>query len=183
MSIIIKRLERGTEPIAIDELRKEMKLSPDIDENILVGLLGAARNYAEQNIGQTLCHKAKWKVIYKRIVPSLITLPFGPLSQNPDDNPVINFISPSGEQTPATTTINKASGTICIGEAYTIKLGERESLEIEYYAGQESISEDIRQGIMRHVSMLYTNKILSPQQLRSLVSNFYMQHKALHVAN
>ncbi|WP_395462658.1 head-tail connector protein [Wolbachia endosymbiont of Cantharis cryptica] len=136
-------------PVTLEEVKSFLRIENDQDDKLISNLILMATDYAEWYMEKSLV-KQTWQVSCEDYVPRRIYLSYGPVRV------IISAI--------ATISKNQEKRTL---KCYFSDVGSYVELfnylnairvDVVYEAGYDNVPEQIKLGIMQHVSALYKNR-------------------------
>lgn len=136
-------------PVTLEGVKLFLRVENNQDDDLILSLIAMATEYAEWHMEKSLM-KQTWQVSYEGYIPHRIYLSYGPIKE---------IISAT-----AITSTNKEKQEI---KYYFSNIGSyvefqsspnTKMVDVTYEAGYDIVPEQIKLGIIKHVSALYKNR-------------------------
>lgn len=130
-------------PVTLGEVKSFLRIENDQDDKLILSFIFMATDYAQWHMEKSLV-KQTWQVSYEGYVPRRIYLSYGPVNKRilaTDKNRKLSYyFSDIGSYIEFFNYLNIIRA------------------DVVYEAGYDSVPEQIKLGIMQHVSALYKNR-------------------------
>ncbi|WCR58197.1 head-tail connector protein [Wolbachia endosymbiont of Ctenocephalides felis wCfeJ] len=151
-------------PVTLEEVKSFLRIESDQDDKLISNLIFMATDYAEWYMEKSLV-KQTWQVSCEGHIPNRIYLSYGPvrviisatatMSKNQEKRTLKYYFSDIGGYIEFFNHLNAIR------------------VEIVYEAGYDKVPEQIKLGIMQHVSALYKNRESEVNSYLSEVKGVY----------
>lgn len=145
-------------PVTLEEVKSFLRIENNQDDKLISSLIFMATDYAEWHMEKSLV-KQTWQVSYEGYIPRRIYLSYGPVSK---------IILATAKNQELRYYFSNVGNYI---ELFHYLNGIR--VDIVYEAGYDSVPEQIKLGIMQHVSALYKDRELEVSSHLSEVKKVY----------
>lgn len=173
MSIINVLSEKDTDVIKLTEIKNFLRIDFDDDDNLLKELLKSAIKQCELYISKSLVQKIYKFSIYNSINNNLVELPYPPIIS-------IESVSIIDKNNNSINYINYLLDTISNTIIFNVLPSNFYRIDITYKSGYAEIPDDIKQGLLFHISKMYEDKVgYSPIPKASL--NIYRNYKIIRI--
>ncbi len=153
-------------PVTLEEVKSFLRIENDQDDKLISDLIFMATDYAEWHMEKSLV-KQTWQVSYEDYVPRRIYLSYGPVSKivlaTAKNQKLRYYFSNVGSYIELFNYLNVTRA------------------DIVYEAGYDSVPEQIKLGIMQHVSALYKNRESEVSSHLSEVKKVYSPFREVRV--
>ncbi|BET28642.1 hypothetical protein wCauATS_08440 [Wolbachia pipientis] len=136
-------------PVTLEEVKSFLRIENNQDDKLISDLIFMATDYAEWHMEKSLV-KQTWQVSYEDYVSRRIYLSYGPVSK------IVlatAMMSKNQEKRTLKYYFSDVGGYV---EFFNCLNAIR--VDVVYEAGYDNVPEQIKLGIMRHVSALYKNR-------------------------
>ncbi|APR98894.1 head-tail connector protein [Wolbachia endosymbiont of Folsomia candida] len=131
-------------PVTLEEVKSFLRIENDQDDKLISSLIFGATDYAEWHMGKSLV-KQTWQISCEDYVPRRLYLSYGPVRE---------IISATTKEKRSLNYYFSDIGSYI--EFHNCLNTKR--VDVIYEAGYENIPEQIKLGIMQHVSDVYRNR-------------------------
>ncbi|WCR59550.1 MAG: hypothetical protein PG978_000986 [Wolbachia endosymbiont of Ctenocephalides felis wCfeF] len=151
-------------PVTLEEVKSFLRVENDQDDKLISSLISVATDYAEWYTEKSLV-KQTWQVSYEDYIPHRIYLSYGPVRIIMS---VTATISKNQEEKILKYYFSNVGGYIeFLSHLNAIRV------DVVYEAGYDNVPEQIKLGIMQHVSALYKNRESEVKSYLSEVKGVY----------
>jgi len=151
----LEKIENPTvEPLTLADLKIYLRIDGSSEDSILTSMLSASREMAEQYMRNSII-KQKHRLTYYGLIPTLVLLPKGPVSE------IVSVKLFDSEGSSATL----SSQQYYLSSKMQLNLNKSHSahrIEVDYYAGfsedTTDVPEIIKQGLLSQIAHMYEHR-------------------------